>query len=370
MKKLTILLIFVMVLLIGGCSNGLISDDIFDTLLENVEFLPNSGGQIGPFVAFERTAGLYGMLLIDTVERNNNTFIPGTYFKVDMSFTSPASIGATSYTLEYSSDGNVFQSYPADGGGNLVTTDAGTDNFSISPGASYHYRLAISGGQYDGWHSNLIYAPYTNIDTYWGGYSLDASMTNSDPPVVAPFVGNARVISMTANKLEDSSQVSFTPTYQWYRLNPATYQMEAIDGATDTTYATTESDAGYLLVVRGTGNESTVGGFQQVLDQWGTKIPNKSYAVDADLDGFYLVLEHEVTNLSKDHFVLYEDDWTTQIPITKMTPIAEKPGIYRIDASIPSGESSVYLVSTSAFWTMISHELETDPWVENLTIDL
>ena len=369
MKKMLLPIIVLIVLVLSSCTNNLGTDDIFDTLLENVEFLPNSGGQIGPFAAFERTNGLYGMLLVNKVERANYLFTPGDYHEVNMSFTSPVAIGATSYKLEYSSDGSSFQPYQHDAV-DLVTPNADTDNFSISPGAAYYYRLVITGGQFDGWYSNVVYAPYTEIDTYWGGYSLDASMTNSDPPVMAPLVGNARVISMTANKLVDNSQVSFTPTYQWYRLNPATYQMTVIDGATATTYTTTESDAGYLLVVRGTGNESTVGGFQQVLDNWGTKIPNKSYAVDVDLDGFYLVLEHEVSNLTKDHFVLYEDDWTTQIPITKITAVSGNPGIYRVDATIPSGESSVYLVSTSAFWTLISHKLETDPWAENLVIDL
>ncbi|MDP2790447.1 MAG: hypothetical protein Q8O15_01685 [Rectinemataceae bacterium] len=246
MKKMLLPMIVLIVLVLSGCPNNLGTDDMFDPLLENAEFLPNSGGQIGPFASFERTNGLYGMLLIDTAERNNYAFTSGTYFEVDMSFASPSSIGASSYTLEYSSDGTAFQPYTHDGINNLTTPSVNTDNFSISPGAAYYYRLAITGGQFNGWHSNIVHAPYTNIDTYWGGYSLDASMANSDPPVMVPYVGNTRIIGMTANKLADNSQVSFTPTYQWYRLNPATYQITAIAGATATTYATTESDAGYL----------------------------------------------------------------------------------------------------------------------------
>jgi hypothetical protein len=372
MKKLLLVLLSVSMLVMSGCPNVFFPDDdgdLFDTLLQDTEFLPNSKGQIGPFEPFELTDGLYGMLLIDTVERNNNAFTEGTYFEVDMSFIPPATIGATSYTLEYSSDNAVFQPYKHDGVEDLVTPSSDTDNFSIAPGGSYYFRLAINGGPYDGWHSNSVHAPYTNIDTYWGGYSLNADMTNSDPPVMVPYIGNARVISMTANNLDDHSQVAYTPLYQWYRLNPATYELTEVYGATQTLYTTTAADAGYSLVVVGMGDEVNVGGFQQVLDDWGVKIPNRSFALDADFDGFYLVLEHAVVGLAKEDFTLYEDDWTTEIPITNLTAVEGHPGIYRVDASIPPTVEAVYLACTSAFWTLTSHLMEDHPWGENLMID-
>jgi hypothetical protein len=372
MKKLWIvLLLATMVLLASGCPSDITHDDIIDPLLQGGEFIPNNGGQIGPFEPFARTDGLYGMLLVDTVERNISAFSPWTtYFEVGMSFTSPGSIGAESYTLEYALDDLIFQTYKHEGS-DLVTPNAGTDTFSIAPGVNtYHYRLAINGGPYDGWHSNVVHAPYTEIDTYWASYYLDASMTNSDPPVMFPFVGNTREISMTANNLVDLSQVDFTPTYQWYRLNPATYQMTVISGATGTTYATKVDDAGYHLVVRGTGDEVDVGGFRQVLDDLGTKIPNRSYAVDVDPDGFLLVLEHAVAGISKDDFILYEDDWATPIPITALTPVEGHSGVYRIDATIPATEEEVYLECTSDFWTLTSQTTEDYPWEENLTIDM
>lgn len=372
MKKWLIVLLAVLVLFVSGCPESIVSD-IYDELLVNAPFLPNSGGTIGPFVPFERSQGIYGMLYIDTVERNNNAFTEGPYFEVGLWFATPQSIGATSYTLQYSSDGEIFQTFQGSEG-DLTTGSATQDNFSISPGATYYYRLAIAGGEFDGWYSNSVYAPYTDVDTYWGGYSYNADMANSDPPVMVPYVGNARVISMTANTLEAGfAQIDYTPTYQWYRLNPMTFEMVEITGATGTTYTTTNADAGYHLLVRGTGNETTVGGFQQVLDGWDILIGNKSYAVDADLDGFYLVLEHAVSGLSADDFVLYEYDFVTEIPITSLTAVEGHVGMYRIDATIPAEEQGIILESTSDFWTLKGRDPdmpEEHPWYQHLPIVL
>ncbi len=264
----------------------------------------------------------------------------------------------------------MYQPYKHDGTTDLVTPSTSTNNFSISPGGTYYFRLAISGGDYDGWHSNVVYAPFTTVATYWAGWNLNADMTNSDPPVMVPFIGNARVVSMSVKRLSDSSAVDYTPAYQWYRLNPATYQMTAIAGATSSTYTTTATDAGYALVVRGTGDEEDVGGFQQVHDTYGIKIPNRSYALDADLDGFYLALEHAVAGLDAEDFVLYEYDYATQIPITALTPVEDHLGLYRIDAAIPATEEEVYLVNTSDFWTVTSFVTDDHPWAESLTIEL
>lgn len=98
MKKYWIALLATMILIVSGCPTEMISDDIIDV----DEFLPNNGGKIGPFEPFERTEGLYGMLLVNTVDRKNYLFSPyGTYFEVVMTFSPPESIEANYYTLEY-----------------------------------------------------------------------------------------------------------------------------------------------------------------------------------------------------------------------------------------------------------------------------
>ncbi|NLV84227.1 MAG: hypothetical protein GXY60_06665, partial [Spirochaetales bacterium] len=100
---------------------------------------------------------------------------------------------------------------------------------------------------------------------------------------------------------------------------------------------------------------------------------NKSYAVDADLDGFYLVLEHAVSGLFADDFVLYEYDFVTEIAITSLTAVEGHVGMYRIDATIPAEEQGIILESTSDFWTLKGRDPdmpEEHPWYQHLPIVL
>lgn len=311
------------------------------------QFVPGEGGSLPAFTPFTSLPGKIGALIITSSDRENNTFYTGTRALVEMSFPEPTVFGATSYTLQYSADnGSTWGNYQLNG----VDATSTYNNFSMNFDANYLFRLLVNGGPKNGYTSNEVYAPLSGIDTKFMGWSIDQSMFLTG--VMSPYIGSGINTSFTVKKLVDYSIVDGNLTYQWYRVNPATYEMTAIPSATSLNYITTPADAGYKLLIKATGDGVNVGGFMQLLASSRNVFPNKVFISDVTGSGFKLNLYKTVAGLTPTDLILV-DNTSQQIPINSVTQ-GLNAAIYDVSATLDPAKVPYYLISTSNFWSIVS----------------
>ncbi|GAB6180242.1 hypothetical protein JCM14036_15610 [Desulfotomaculum defluvii] len=345
----------------GTAARILVANFIPTDPVEPSPFTPGEGGSLPDFIPFSSEPGKIGGLYVDRTHRVNQGFVfgggeVGNYAVVDLEFDPPSKYGANSYTLQYSDDGSTWRNYQHYGE-DLTTSNNEQDNFSLnSPAGSYNYRLLVNGGAKNGYTSNEVEVPLSAITTVFTGWGLDESMSITG--VIAPYVGSGKEASFNVEKLPDHDGTDLNQylTYQWYRVNPATFAMTAIEGATDLTYTTTEADAGYLILCRATGDGTNVGGFIQILSHWSPIIANKAYVNNVTNDGFTLNLHKSVAELGTEDIKLsyYDaDNNEVIVPIDSITP-HDNNAVFEIAAAIPQGVSELYLHNTSDFWRLVS----------------
>ena len=190
--------------------------------------------------------------------------------EVFLEFTSPSTLGATSYTLQFS---------PASDPDNFVDVMNGTTPYTTSstevtlfsvemppPENSGFFRIRITGGAYDGQYSNVESATRCLIDANinWGlDYSLAITGT------VSPYVGCGIEASFPLVDDEDNA-IEDALTYQWYRVNPNDYSDKTLlVGETSLTYITTVADINYHLMIKATGtSEKFPGGLCNAMTYW------------------------------------------------------------------------------------------------------
>ena len=300
------------------------------------------------FSEFVSEEGKIGGLYVSETDREYNSYGGGTRAVVDLKFPAPWELEADSYTLQFSADNGFswenYQHYYED----LTTTG---DNFSLNLEENYMLRLLVHGGPKDGYTSNAVEAPLSNVDTTFSGWGLDESMFLTG--VIAPYVGRGLEASFSVNKLDvDYTVVEGFLTYQWYRVNPATYEMTEILGATNLNYTTTLADAGYLLLIRATGDGVNVGGYIQTFAQWKTVIPNNAFVNNVTNNGFTLNLDKTVDSLTVSDLTLRDKDWNL-VQIDSVTP-GENQATFNISATITSDSYPLRLNNNSDFWCIVS----------------
>lgn len=309
------------------------------------DFVPGSGGAIPVIAPLVGIPNQIGGLRVSQIDRENHWF-GGTRPILDLSFPPPSTHGASSYTLQTSSDGGSNWT-------NLYTTSSDSqDNFSFNPDGNYLYRLLVSGGPKDAYTSNVVSAPLTSVETRFAGWNLDESMFITG--VMMPWVGRGITASFTVRKLSDDSDVTDGLTYQWFRVNPLSSETFLIPGATGQTYATTMDDVGgYQLICKATGDEMTVGGFCQIGSSAQVLVPNNSFASEITSSGFRLNLHKSVTSLTASDLNLtcWNGTETTTLAITSVTAL---PGNASFDivAAIPSNAQDLWLANQSNIWSI------------------
>ena len=184
------------------------------------------------------------------------------YVKADLKWPSSWSmdglegLGATSCTLQYRQHGTTnwekYEDYNARSESGGLITGAG-------PSLEYpltDYRIVLHGGQYDGWVSNVVTAKAPAL--YSGGIKWGDNNW-VDYNIVGKEVGSDFTVSVETYKDDDNVDYIETDdgyyTYQWYRRNPNTWEMTAINGATKRAYTPVSDDAGYELVVDVSGDD-------------------------------------------------------------------------------------------------------------------
>jgi len=327
------------------------------------QFTAGSGGNLPTFPTFTYESGEVGGLYVMYSQRANNSYTSGTKAVVDLKFPAPSTFGADTYTLQYSTDEGQnwsnYQYYNDD----LTTTG---DNFSLNFEDSYWLRLKLNGGEKDGYYSNSVYAPLSTVDTRFSGWGLDESMFLSG--VMAPNVGRGLEAEFFVKKLSDESDVEGYLSYQWYRVNPLTYEMIEITDATNLSYTTTEADVGYLLSIKASGDDTHVGGFAQIFSFSETIIPNNAFASNSSSTGFTLNLYKSPSGLEISDLTLYDKDYN-EVTISSVTQ-GSNSAVYDITATLDPTKSPYTLQNNSFFWRLFSQVEGENMTMEGVSIDL
>lgn len=325
------------------------------------QFVPGSRGSVPDIAPFEENPGEFGGLFIHKAERQNNFFGGGTTAQLEFLFPSPSTLEATGFTLQRFNEGAWEEV------ANTISADQ--DNFSISPGGNYNYRLLAVGGPRAGDVSNAVSGPFPGIDTEFAGWGLDQSLYISG--IMSPWVGRGLTASFTVRKLADSSPVTDALTLQWYRVNPKTWELTAISGATEATYLTTQDDVGgYHLLCRATGDGVNVDGFIQIVTQNGIIIPNRAFVSEVSASGFRLNLIKSVPSLVPADLLLsyWNGVGDEVVPVTSVTPVGGNAS-FQIAAAIPEGVTTLTLVNESDVWLM-GEEMMPGHLIEQVTINV
>jgi hypothetical protein len=315
------------------------------------QFTPGAGGNLPTFPTFSAPAGKIGGLFVSKSGRENNVFYTGTKPIVEMSFPEPSTIGADSYTLQCSTnDGGTWVNYVY-GNADLTTTG---NNFSLNLYENYKLRLLVNGGPKNGYTSNEVYVPLSSVDSWFSGWSLDESMYLTG--VMTPWVGRGISTSFSVKKLSDYSVITGGMTYQWYRVNPATYEMTPVQDSTRLSYVTSMADVGYLMAIRATGDGVNVGGFAQIMSSVPTVVSNLATVSNITSTGLTLNLYKTVSSLSVADLIIYDKNYKP-ITISSVSQGANA-AIYNIAAVLDTAQSPYWLKGTSNCWR-IATEFKT-----------
>ena len=259
------------------------------------------------------------------------------YVKADLRWPSSWSmdglegLGATSCTLQYRQNGTTnwekYEDYNARSENGGLITGAG-------PSLEYpltDYRIVLHGGQYDGWVSNVVTAKALTM--YSGGIKWGDNNW-VDYNIVGKEVGSDFTVSVETYKDDDDVAYYNTDdgyyTYQWYRRNPNTWEMTAIQGATKRAYTPVADDAGYELVLDVFGDDvhcsftlrynfgktyvAVQGSIEQFLD-----------------DGFVLNTDYILPDPKNDLIMVKAQDWGEDHKNGETMDVTErKPGQYAI----------------------------------------
>jgi hypothetical protein len=327
-------------------------------------FVPGAGGSQPTFTEFQPIAGQVGGFLVYSSTRHNNWFGSGTYAEVNMSFPDAATYGAETIVLQYRKNDGSWANLILNE--KEVTTTG--NNFSLELYQSYMLRLLLRGGAKDGYVSNMQSADLALADTYFGNVMLDESMSITG--VMTPWVGRGLQVSYVVNKTSDNSVVLGGLTYQWFRVNPVTYEMSGISDATGLTYATTSADLGYRLLVMATGDQTTVGGFYQMMSGMNVVCPNKCFVTNKASNGFTLNLFQDVAKLDTGDLILRDKDYV-KVPIASVVK-GSANGVFQIHADLSLEKNPYYLQNKSGFWKICT-EMVFGPisdLMEGVNIDL
>lgn len=319
-------------------------------------FTPGQGGALPTFTPFVADSNKIGGLYVERNQRVRAPLFSSIRSNIDMKFLPPSEFGATGYTLQYSDDGgSMWADY------DVATISDSQDNISLEGiGGNYKYRLLVNGGASNGYTSNEVDADLSNVNAMYSGWGLEESLWISGTMV--PFVGRGLKASFTVTKFGETvgdPDVTFTDehmTYQWYRVNPVSYELTEISGATNLTYITTEADVGYELLIRATGDGVNVGGYAQVMSHWDTVLQNNSYISNISGTGFTLNLYKTVDGLGISDLSLTDKNGAP-VTITGVTQGANG-AIYNISATLDPANGPFYLRNNSGFWRITSSVAE------------
>lgn len=309
------------------------------------QFVPGEGGSLPTFPTFTAIPNKVAGFVVETSHRSS-LYFGSTHAVVDMRFPEPSVFEADTYTLQYLKDAvSDWTNYKIDG----VDATSNYNNFSISPDGDYKFRLLLNGGPLNGYTSNEEFAPLSAVLSKFTGFSMDEGLFISG--IMAPFAGRGIEMTFNVTDLVSLNPITGSLTYQWYRVNPVTYAMTEIAGATSLKYITTQADAGYKLCIVASGDGIKVGGFRKIISSWDNFIANNSFASSVNNNGFTLNLHKTTNTLTINDLELKDKNYET-VAITSITA-GSNAGTYNITATLDQEKSPYSLFNKSIFWRIV-----------------
>lgn len=305
------------------------------------QFVPGEGGVI-TFTNFSPDAGKFGGLLVGKSDRYYDSFFGGTRASIDIGFPKAETLGAESLTLQYQKPDGIWENMK---NGEVALTTTG-DNFSLNLSTPHTLRLIANGGLKNGFTSNVVVATPSAISTRFSSWGLDESMWISG--IMVPWVGRGLQARFSVKKTPEETEVTGGLSYQWYRVNPLTYAMTQISGATELTYITTNADVGYIMLIKAAGDGQTVGGYINYTSSWPIVHPNKAYASDISLNGFRLNLFKHIDAIPVSELELRDKNYEI-VPVSSVTKVGNG-AMYDIAVSLSKEKSPYTLSNHSPFW--------------------
>jgi len=286
-------------------------------------FTPGSGGTVTlPAITWgDIFPGLY-------IQENEYYYGSSVYPEISLAFPKASNFGFAGWTLQEYVDGvgSWITSTNRLGGDAPYTVASDVTSMTIYPTQSALYRLVSNTGA----TTNVVDGTLPSLETSFNAWYTDGSYYVTG--VMPPFVGcGASVGGITASSQEAIELSDGDLLYQWYRVNPATFEMTEIEDATDNVYATTIADAGYCILCKVSGDNVDVGGYLQFMPLADDiiSIPVQAYVSNATTSGFDLMLEYDIDNLAVDD--LYLDTYEgTPCTITNVESIGGSKHAYRV----------------------------------------
>lgn len=137
--------------------------------------------------------------------------------------------------------------------------------------------------------------------------------------VMMPQYGHGLQVSATVYNNETYELIENAVIYEWYRVNPYTFEMTLILGADDDFYVTTFEDIGYLIMARIKGDGISAGGYIQIMSWETVKIFNPTRLISYDSTGFTLEFSHLFNPSDLWDMIVYDEAYQV-LEITDINP--------------------------------------------------
>ncbi len=326
----------------------------------------------------EPAAGTFGGLFLQSVgyRHNSGWIINGNWANMDayeayIYFVSPTELGGEYHTLQYRTNGGAWQnSLNSDGEVKLITSDISFLSPVIT--SDIDYRLVLHGGEKDGWVSNVISVKKPTVD-----YSVITRSGYSEPDFIGVGIEvdcayidterqNKGSYNSSTGKVDYTTYASFytynTTCYhhQWYRMNPLSYEMIPIEGATGLTYTPTAADLGYQLIDVTTGDDQNIS-FYVAANHGIVQATILASIEYAGLDGFILNTNYILPNGGKDIEAI---DWMSEdgdiLPASCIQEV--KPGQYAFVTELNEESGFIIEYADENYKLVGDYGEEGNPW--------
>ena len=174
--------------------------------------------------------------------------------RANLSWPMVSEVGCEYYTIQYRNHGDGEWTTYKEGDTPRQFADR-TVGMPMYIYGQTDYRLALHGGQYNGYVSNIVTARPLSMYSRYRGWSEESTIEHC---MVGYPIGDE--LSFFADTSKDGSITEYSNedgyfTYQWYRRNPNNWDMEKIEGATTINYTPALEDAGYQLIIEVGGDK-------------------------------------------------------------------------------------------------------------------
>jgi len=348
-KKLTLFIVALLGLLSASAQNG----------RTPAEVVPGCKGALPELPTLTPAReGELPILELTHVGYDTYYFGGGVYIAANLSFPMVAEVGCEYYTVQYRPHGAGSWNTLKDGD-DPTHYDDRTIGAPLRITASTDFRLALHGGEKDGYVSNIVTATPPSFYSRYIGWTESPTIEHT---MVGIPVGEQ--FSVTSRTYVEGETTDYTSqefpeyfTYQWYRRNPNNWDMEEIEGATDAVYTPTEEDLGYQLVI-GVGGDKVHCDFTLLHPLNGVVcVPVLASVGYIGSDGFVLNTEYVIPEPQK-MFTRMEYDWMENPDLFDPSCISERaPGQYVFRTPMDDYNYRIFELANPAYYLTFYYEM-------------